>query len=133
VFPFCAFFLSYSRDRGVSSLISKGEPVSFGLLRRKRLEGVSSRWGVEAGVRPGGMFASNFPVDKASCSYTTLWNAFKLITQDLPPGDRERLFSATVVVQAVGFSSRGSCGFLKAVKIQFFPRPEGSWVTGEQM
>jgi len=41
------------------------------------------------------MFASNFPVDKASCSYTTLWNAFKLITQDLPPGDRERLFSGT--------------------------------------
>jgi len=25
------------------------------------------------------MFESNFPVDKASCSYTVLWNAFKRI------------------------------------------------------
>ena len=25
------------------------------------------------------MFESNFPVDKASCSYTVLWNAFKRV------------------------------------------------------
>lgn len=29
------------------------------------------------------MFESNFPVDKVSCSYTSLWNAFKLITAEL--------------------------------------------------
>ena len=29
------------------------------------------------------MFESNFPVDKVSCSYTSLWNAFKRITTEL--------------------------------------------------
>ena len=29
------------------------------------------------------MFESNFPVDKVSCSYTSLWNAFKLIAEEL--------------------------------------------------
>ena len=28
------------------------------------------------------MFESNFPVDKASCSYTVLWNAFKRIATE---------------------------------------------------
>ncbi|GHP12286.1 hypothetical protein PPROV_001101400 [Pycnococcus provasolii] len=28
------------------------------------------------------MFESNFPVDKTSCGYTTLWNAFKRVTLD---------------------------------------------------
>jgi predicted TIM-barrel fold metal-dependent hydrolase len=36
------------------------------------------------------MFESNFPVDKASCDYPTLWNAFKRIA-GLDP-DREKLF-----------------------------------------
>ena len=26
------------------------------------------------------MFESNFPVDKASCSYVVLWNAFKKVS-----------------------------------------------------
>ena len=38
------------------------------------------------------MFASNFPVDKVSCSYTALYNAFKRIVRDLPREDREKLF-----------------------------------------
>ncbi|MGD6514907.1 amidohydrolase family protein, partial [Xanthomonas citri pv. citri] len=29
------------------------------------------------------MFESNFPVDKGTCSYAVLWNAFKRITADL--------------------------------------------------
>jgi len=29
------------------------------------------------------MFASNFPVDKVSCGYTEMWNAYKIITKDL--------------------------------------------------
>lgn len=33
------------------------------------------------------MFASNFPVDKVSGSYTTHWNAFKLIAKELLPDD----------------------------------------------
>merc|ERR1711972_76955 len=33
------------------------------------------------------MFASNFPVDKASSSYTTLWNAYKLIAKKCLPSD----------------------------------------------
>ena len=36
------------------------------------------------------MFESNFPVDKVSCSYTTLWNAFKRITADLGLSDTEK-------------------------------------------
>jgi len=33
------------------------------------------------------LFASNFPVDKASGSFTTLWNSFKLAAAKLLPGD----------------------------------------------
>ncbi|UFN48408.1 amidohydrolase family protein [Roseomonas sp. OT10] len=38
------------------------------------------------------MFESNFPVDKASCGYTALWNAFKRITAGWPAEDRAGLF-----------------------------------------
>ena len=41
------------------------------------------------------MFESNFPVDKASCSYTVLWNAFKRMTADLSAGERAALFRDT--------------------------------------
>lgn len=41
------------------------------------------------------MFESNFPVDRVSCGYTTLWNAFKLIAADLPAVDRQALFHDT--------------------------------------
>ena len=43
------------------------------------------------------MFESNFPVDKASCSYTVLWNAFKHIARDrgLPAPAVARLFGGT--------------------------------------
>jgi L-fuconolactonase len=41
------------------------------------------------------MFESNFPVDAQSCSYATLWNAFKKLTEDAAPGDRADLFSGT--------------------------------------
>ena len=41
------------------------------------------------------MFESNFPVDKASCSYTVLWNAFKRLTSDFPPAERAALFRDT--------------------------------------
>ena len=38
------------------------------------------------------MFESNFPVDKTSCSYVVLWNAFKRITQDFSRDERTWLF-----------------------------------------
>jgi predicted TIM-barrel fold metal-dependent hydrolase len=45
------------------------------------------------------MFESNFPVDKASCAYTTLWNAFKRVTADFNATDKAALFHDT----AAGF------------------------------
>lgn len=41
------------------------------------------------------MFESNFPVDKASCSYVVLWNAFKRLAGAASPHERFRLFSGT--------------------------------------
>lgn len=41
------------------------------------------------------MFESNFPVDKQSCSYRTLWNALKRASFDLSPDERADLFQAT--------------------------------------
>jgi predicted TIM-barrel fold metal-dependent hydrolase len=41
------------------------------------------------------MFESNFPVDRASCSYTNLWNAFKRLTQDYSKSERAALFHDT--------------------------------------
>jgi L-fuconolactonase len=41
------------------------------------------------------MFESNFPVDKVSCSYNVLWNAFKKIAARFTPDERTALFSGT--------------------------------------
>ena len=41
------------------------------------------------------MFESNFPVDKVSCSYSVLWNAFKRMTADYAPNERAALFHDT--------------------------------------
>jgi predicted TIM-barrel fold metal-dependent hydrolase len=41
------------------------------------------------------MFESNFPIDRVSCPYTTLWNAFKRIAATLPDADRRALFHDT--------------------------------------
>jgi len=41
------------------------------------------------------MFESNFPVDKASCSYAVLWNAFKKIAADFSSDDQDLLFHDT--------------------------------------
>ena len=39
------------------------------------------------------MFESNFPVDKGSCSYGTLWNAFKILATDMSDDEKNKLFS----------------------------------------
>jgi predicted TIM-barrel fold metal-dependent hydrolase len=41
------------------------------------------------------MFESNFPVDKVSCSYTVLWNAFKRLTEGCSAAERAALFHDT--------------------------------------
>ncbi|MEX0942495.1 MAG: amidohydrolase family protein [Pseudomonadales bacterium] len=41
------------------------------------------------------MFESNFPVDKDSCSYNVLWNAFKKLSQFRSPAERAALFHNT--------------------------------------
>lgn len=41
------------------------------------------------------MFEGNFPVDKQSCGYTELWNAFKLATHSMSPAERAALFLET--------------------------------------
>ncbi len=43
------------------------------------------------------MFESNFPVDKQSCSYTSLWNAFKRIAADFSVEEKRALFHDTAV------------------------------------
>ena len=42
-----------------------------------------------------GMFESNFPVDKASCSYVTLWNTFARMTEGASATERRELFRGT--------------------------------------
>jgi predicted TIM-barrel fold metal-dependent hydrolase len=41
------------------------------------------------------MFESNFPVDMGSCSYATLWNAFKHLAQGASTAEKTALFSGT--------------------------------------
>jgi L-fuconolactonase len=41
------------------------------------------------------MFESNFPVDKGTCSYGVLWNAFKRVAQGCSAADKAALFSGT--------------------------------------
>src|SRR5262249_7864933 len=41
------------------------------------------------------MFESNFPVDKISCSYKVIWNAFKRITAGASPDEKHALFHNT--------------------------------------
>ena len=41
------------------------------------------------------MFESNFPVDRQSCSYHVLWNAFKKIAADYSDEERDALFYGT--------------------------------------
>ena len=41
------------------------------------------------------MFESNFPVDKPGCSYATLWNAFKRLSEGYTTGERANLLAGT--------------------------------------
>jgi L-fuconolactonase len=53
------------------------------------------RWCIEQFGVDRCMFESNFPVDKVSCSYRALWNAFKAMVSDAGPSERAALFHDT--------------------------------------
>ena len=50
---------------------------------------------IEAFSPPRAMFESNFPVDSLSCSYATLWNAFKRIAAGYSESEKHDLFFGT--------------------------------------
>ncbi|MFT5449751.1 MAG: putative TIM-barrel fold metal-dependent hydrolase [Gammaproteobacteria bacterium] len=64
-------------------------------------EQLAAAWGpyietcIEAFGAERAMFESNFPVDKGSCSYNALWNAFKRIAADASEDEKDKLFRAT--------------------------------------
>ena len=41
------------------------------------------------------MFESNFPVDKRSCSYTVLWNSFKIMAKGFSADEKAAMFRGT--------------------------------------
>jgi L-fuconolactonase len=55
------------------------------------------RWCIEQFGVDRCMLESNFPVDRFSMSYATLWDSFDLMTNDLSPSDRTALFHDTAV------------------------------------
>jgi predicted TIM-barrel fold metal-dependent hydrolase len=55
------------------------------------------------------MFESNFPVDRVSCSYSTLWNAFKRVASGASPSEKAALFHDTAArVYRVQPAAKGS-------------------------
>jgi L-fuconolactonase len=50
---------------------------------------------IEAFGPKRGMFESNFPVDKVSCSYATLWNAFKRVSKGASAEEKKWLYRDT--------------------------------------
>jgi L-fuconolactonase len=50
---------------------------------------------IEAFGAERAMFESNFPVDKGSCGYAALWNAFKRIAAGCSAAEKTALFSGT--------------------------------------
>ncbi len=55
------------------------------------------RWCIEQFGVDRCMFESNFPVDKASCTYLVLWNAFKRMVADASPAEKAALFHDTAL------------------------------------
>jgi predicted TIM-barrel fold metal-dependent hydrolase len=74
---------------------------SFLAEPRAPSEQLAAEWGpyIETCIAAFGvgrcMFESNFPVDMGSCSYATLWNAFKRIAGGCSADEKAALFSGT--------------------------------------
>ena len=56
---------------------------------------LARRYAIEKFGPRRAMFESNFPVDKLSCSYTVLWNSFKLLSKGFSADERAALFRGT--------------------------------------
>lgn len=52
---------------------------------------------IEAFGPARGMFESNFPVDKGTCSYDVLWNAFKRLSASYSASEKTALYSGTAL------------------------------------
>jgi predicted TIM-barrel fold metal-dependent hydrolase len=76
--PFCGFDTS-----GEGPLSER-----LALLWRPYIETCIEAFGVERC-----MFESNFPVDRFTCDYRTLWNALKRIASGPPPNEKAAMFS----------------------------------------
>lgn len=59
-------------------------------LWRPFIEGSVERFGAKRC-----MVGSNFPVEKAGCSYRTIWNAFKRVLSGYSPSEKVAVFSGT--------------------------------------
>jgi len=80
--PICGFgWHKAERPPGSQELVEAWRPYLMTCIER---------FGVERC-----MFESNFPVDKRSCSYTVLWNAFKRLTSTFSVDERRALFQET--------------------------------------
>ena len=55
------------------------------------------RWCIDRFGPDRAMFESNFPPDRASCSYGVLWNAFKRMAEGYSPAERQQLFRDTAL------------------------------------
>lgn len=80
--PFCGF----------PSLLSSPEVSSEQLANEWRPHIETC---IEAFGPTRAMFESNFPVDAVTCSYATLWNAFKRITAGYSNDEKRALFSGS--------------------------------------
>ncbi|MER6561773.1 amidohydrolase family protein [Streptomyces sp. NPDC001027] len=62
---------------------------------------LAAHWGpfIEGSVEAFGadrcMVGSNFPVDKAGCTYGTLWNTYKRVLAECSPAEKKAIFSET--------------------------------------
>ena len=61
----------------------------------KALTGDYYRFAIECFGADRCMFESNFPVDRQSCSYRVLWNAFKKLVSDASASEKAALFHDT--------------------------------------
>ena len=55
------------------------------------------RWCIDRFGPGRAMFESNFPPDRASCSYVVLWNAFKRMAEGCSAAERDQLFRGTAL------------------------------------
>ena len=92
--PQCAHQARWPRHADVGFTVHTGElpPSSEELAAgwRPYIETCIAAFGTERA-----MFESNFPVDKGSCGYAALWNAFKRIAAGCSAAEKAALFVGT--------------------------------------